>query len=66
MPFVYNINGKKYPVGPCIRKLLQIKSLPSIYPYLKNDRPPHVTMCAVVMDAMARLPQSIGTRVDVA
>lgn len=37
-----------------------------MYPLLKNDRPPTVTMHSVTRDALSRLPDGVGTRNDVA
>ena len=55
----------KYVVGPCIRKRAQMRSAPIHHVLLKTERPPFVSILSIVRDAVARLPDGIGTRTDV-
>ena len=60
------MGNKIYTVAPIIRNRNQLKSVPSNYPLLINNRPPQASLLAIVRDAASRLPDSVGTRSDVA
>lgn len=57
--------GIQHIVGPAIRKRAQMRSAPIHHVLLKTERPPFVSILSVVRDAVARLPDGVGTRMDV-
>jgi len=63
--FEYKVGDMKYVVGPCIRKRAQMRSAPIHHAILKLERPPFVSILTIVRDAVARLPDGVGTRLDV-
>ncbi|KRX03897.1 hypothetical protein PPERSA_04775 [Pseudocohnilembus persalinus] len=66
-PWTFTLqNGQKVCVGPVAKKIqVSIASKPREHPLLKNDRFPYVTILCLVKDAAAKLPQGIGTRLDI-
>jgi len=42
-----------------------MRSAATHHPLLKTDRPPFVSILTIVRDAVARLPDGVGTRLDV-
>ena len=64
-PYVYKQNGYNYIVGPSIRKKAQMRGAPVPHQILKGDRPPFCSILTIVRDAVARLPDGVGTRLDV-
>ncbi|CAA6654843.1 unnamed protein product [Spirodela intermedia] len=59
------IDGRKSIVAPLRRGSGKPISKARGHFMLKPDRPPHITVLCLVRDAAARLPGSIGTRLDI-
>ena len=64
-PFEYKEGNITYVAGPAIRKKAQMKSTPIPHALLIRDRPALVNILSIARDAVARLPQGVGTRLDV-
>lgn len=62
-PFTYQVHGYTSVVGPIKGASFGQKVKP--HPMLVSDRPPFVTIVALVRDAVARLPRGRGIRNDV-
>ena len=59
------LDGRKSTVAP-LRRCSGKQSLKCREHFmLKADRPPNITVLSLVRDAAARLPASMGTRVDI-
>ncbi|KAF5954140.1 hypothetical protein HYC85_006996 [Camellia sinensis] len=58
-------DGRKSIIAPLRRCGVKPSSKPQDHFMLKRDRQSHVTSLCLVRDTAARLPESIGTRVDV-
>jgi len=60
------IDGKYTAVAPVLRKRGQLATKAKEHIVLKPDRPGMVNVISIVRDAIARLPDGVGTRMDVA
>lgn len=53
-------------VGPSITRKGEMRSFAIPHVFLIKERPPSVSVKSLVKDAVARLPDGVGTRSDVA
>ena len=65
-PWEYTLsNGNVAIVAPLISSPKSITSKPRDHELLKMERPPYITLLALVRDAAARLEDGVGTRLDI-
>ena len=65
-PWEYTLsNGNVAIVAPLISSPKSITSKPRDHELLKIERPPYITLLALVRDAAARLEDGVGTRLDI-
>jgi len=65
-PWEYTLsNGNVAIVAPLISSPKPITSKPRDHELLKLERPPYITLLALVRDAAARLEDGVGTRLDI-